>query len=91
MKNDDDNLVDKEIQMLPRLWQRKRSDKGRYVLLLWAESAIFTKNLIFVCFLPHYVSLSPEHWFSTTSALSSHFSQLKNLRTLSPPKRGVEN
>ena len=66
MKNDDDNLVDKEIQMLPRLWQRKRSDKGRYVLLLWAESAIFTKNLIFVCFLPHYVSLSPEHWFSTT-------------------------
>ena len=76
MKNDDDNLVDKEIQMLARLWQRKRSDKGRYMycyygvlirlLLLWAESAIFTKNLIFVCFLPHYVSLSPEHWFSTT-------------------------
>ena len=45
MKNDDDNLVDKEIQMLARLWQRKGSDKGRYVLLLWAESAIFTKNL----------------------------------------------
>ena len=41
-------------------------------------------KLIFVCFLPHYVLLSPEHWFSTTSALSSHFSQLKNLRTLSP-------
>ena len=30
MKNDDDNLVDKEIQMLARLWQRKRLDEGRY-------------------------------------------------------------
>ena len=77
--------------MLARLWQRRRSDEGIYSSIMGGICNIYKEVDFFVCFLPHYVSLSPEHWFITTSALSSHFSQLKNLRTLSPPKRGVEN
>ena len=60
MKNDDDNLVDKEIQMLARLWQRKRSDEGRYSSIM--GSAIFTKNfkLIFCVFPPSLCLIVPR-------------------------------